>query len=76
MKLNSKGRAAKWHAEADRRHFIDVGQKPRFGRCWWFWLPRIQIGNDPERYRTIKFMWLCYWREYVFDWKIHAPDQP
>jgi hypothetical protein len=39
-------------------------ETPRFGRCWWYWRPRLRWnGGVPGKDRCcdINFFWLCFW---------------
>jgi len=41
-----------------------VPETARYGRCWWFWLPRLHWnGGIPLRHVCcdVSVKWLCFW---------------
>jgi len=54
-------KSAKYRDNIEKQHLeIDCGQKCRFGRCWWFWLPHIKV--DPW---DMNISWLCFMILYI-----------
>ena len=54
------GQAGFYESDEQRRHLEEEGQKCRFGRNWWVWLPYTH-----RRHGSFSVMWLCYWIEFI-----------
>ncbi len=57
---------------------IEDFERPKFGRYWWFWLPRLKWNKGRFSRGEIVdtgVMWLCFWLDFTF-WPNHcAPDK-
>ena len=42
---------------------LDAPTRPRFGRCWWFWLPKFSTNGGrfkPHQNTDWQIHWLCW----------------
>jgi hypothetical protein len=51
---------------------------PRYGYCWWFWLPKAHYnGGRPDRNEVLDltWSWLCFWCSFTA-WPKQTTDLP
>lgn len=47
--------------DGEAEHLKDAnGVSPRFGRCWWYWLPYFRYASGPKYIPALDFGWLCW----------------
>jgi len=46
--------------DEDIEHYLTCGQIPRFGFCWWFWIPYIKAARMGGDGFDVTVFWLCW----------------